>query len=131
MVGTRSQKNKEMAANSQARSSHAIKDTVRDTTLEFVDKVLGRMETLESSWNQEVGSLSKERETISKVKEELEELQTQHDELKTQFEYTDFLCTQLEGRVKEVEESRDQGLAKIVNLKETLDKANKALEEAQ
>eukprot|EP00253_Pinus_taeda_P009117 PITA_09117 len=79
-----------MAANSQARSSHAVKDTVRDTTPEFVDKVFGRMETLENSWNQE-----------------------------------------LEGRVKEVEESRDQGLAELVNLKGNLDKANKALEEAQ
>eukprot|EP00253_Pinus_taeda_P027727 PITA_27727 len=103
MVDTRSQKNKKMAANSQAGSSHMMKDAVRDTTLEFIDKVIGRMETLENSWNQEVGLLNKERETISK----------------------------LEGRVKEVEESRDQGLAELANLKGTLDKANKALEEAQ
>jgi len=93
MVDTRSQKNKKMTANSQAGSSHTMKDAVRNTTLEFIDKVIERMETLENSWNQEVGSLNKERETISKVKEELEELRTQHDELKTQFEYTDFLCT--------------------------------------
>jgi len=33
--------------------------------------------------------------------------------------------------VKEVEESRDQGLAELVNLKGTLDKTNKAPEEAQ
>eukprot|EP00253_Pinus_taeda_P018057 PITA_18057 len=90
MVDTRSQKNKKMAANSQVGSSHTMKDAVRDTTLEFIDKVIGRMETLENSWNQE-----------------------------------------LEGRVKEVEESRDQGLAELVNVKGTLDKTNKALEEAQ
>eukprot|EP00253_Pinus_taeda_P030757 PITA_30757 len=131
MVDTRSQKNREMAANCQARANHAMKDATRDTSGEFIDKVLGRMDALESSWNQEVGSMNKEWETISKVKEEIEELRTQHDELKTQFEYTDYLCMQLEGKVKEVEELRDQGIAELVNLKASLDKANKALEGAQ
>eukprot|EP00253_Pinus_taeda_P019796 PITA_19796 len=131
MVDTRSQKSKKMASNSQARSSHAMKDTVRDATLEYMEKVLVRMESLDNSWNQEVDSLTKERETISKVKEELEGLRTQHDELKTQYEYIDFLCTQLEGRVKEVKVSRDQGLAEIMNLKGALDKTSKALEEAK
>eukprot|EP00253_Pinus_taeda_P015291 PITA_15291 len=83
MVDTRSQKSKKMASNSQAGSSHAMKDTVRDATLEYMEKVLVRMESLENSWNQEVDSLTKEREAISKVKEELEGLRTQHDELKT------------------------------------------------
>ena len=41
------------------------------------------------------------------------------------------MCTQLEIRVKEVEEARDQRLAEIVNLKESLDKANKSLDEAK
>eukprot|EP00253_Pinus_taeda_P019438 PITA_19438 len=131
MVDTRSQKSKKMASKSQARSSHAMKDMVRDATLEYMEKVLVRMESLENSWNQEVDSLTKEREAISKVKEELEGLRTQHDELKMQYEYTDFLCTQLEGRVKEVKESRDQGLAEIMNLKGALDKTSKALEEAK
>eukprot|EP00253_Pinus_taeda_P010563 PITA_10563 len=83
MVDTRSQKSKKMASNSQARSNHVMKDTVRDATLEYMEKVLVRMESLENSWNQEVDSLTKEREAISKVKEELEGLRTQHDELKT------------------------------------------------
>jgi len=60
MVDTWSQKNKKMAANSRDGSSHTMKDAVRDTTLEFIDKVIGRMETLENSWNQEMGSLNKE-----------------------------------------------------------------------
>ena len=50
------------------------------------------------------------------MKEELDELWTQH-------EYTDLLCTQLEVRVKEVEEARDQGLAEIVGLRKSLDEA--------
>ena len=41
------------------------------------------------------------------------------------------MCTQLEIRVKEVEEARDQGLAEIANLKESLDKVNKSLDEAK
>eukprot|EP00253_Pinus_taeda_P030661 PITA_30661 len=68
MVDTRLQKSKKMAANSQAGSSHTMKDAVRDTTLEFMEKV---------------------------------------------------------------EESRDQGLVEIVNLKGTLDKTSKALDEAK
>lgn len=57
----------------------------------------------------------KDQEANSKMKEELEELRTQH-------EYTDLMCTQLEVRVKEVEEAKDQGLAEIMDLKKSLDK---------
>ena len=67
-----------MAANSQAGSSHTMKDAVKDTTLGFMERVIERMETLENSWNQDVDSLTKERETISKVKEELKELHNQY-----------------------------------------------------
>ena len=59
---------------------------------------------------------AKEHEANSKMKEVFDELRTQH-------EYTDLMCTQLEVRVKEVEEARDQGLAEIVNLKKSLDEA--------
>eukprot|EP00253_Pinus_taeda_P008212 PITA_08212 len=101
MVDTRSQKSKKMASNSQAGSSHAMKDTVRDATLEYMEKVLVRMESLENSWNQEVDSLTKEREAISKVKEELEGLRTQHDELKTN-------TRALDKTSKALEEAKDE-----------------------
>ena len=50
------------------------------------------------------------------MKEELQELRTQH-------EYTDIMCTQLEVRVKEVEEVRDHSLVEIMDFKKSLDKA--------
>lgn len=53
--------------------------------------------------------VEKDQEANSKMREELDELQTQH-------EYTDLMCTQLEVKVKEIEQERDQGLAEIVNL---------------
>jgi len=120
MVETRSQRKKklvEMAAESQAGSSHVVKDT----TIGFIEKVLEKVEDMESSWDRKMDLFAKEQEVYSKVKEELDELRTQHDELPTQYEYTDLMCIQLEIRVKEVEESRDQGLAEIVNLKKTLE----------
>jgi len=58
----------------------------------------------------------REQEANSKMREELKELRTQH-------EYTDLMSTQLEVRVKEVEEARDQGLAEIVGLRKSLDEA--------
>eukprot|EP00253_Pinus_taeda_P003556 PITA_03556 len=137
MVGTRSQKNKEMAANSQVRTNHAMKDTTRDVTLEFIDKVFGRVDTLENSWNQEVGSLNKERETISKVKEELKELRTQHDELKTQFEYTDYLCGGVPHvKVKEPESYDGTRSAKVLgnflwDMEQYLERLNLSKGEAQ
>eukprot|EP00253_Pinus_taeda_P022531 PITA_22531 len=59
------------------------------------------------------------------------EFADKHDELKTKYEYTDFLCTHLEERLEKVEESRDQGMAEIGNLKGTFDKTIKTLEEVQ
>ena len=50
------------------------------------------------------------------MKEELDELRTQH-------KYTGLMCTQLEVRVKEVEEARDQGLSEIMGLRKSLDEA--------
>lgn len=73
--------------------------------------MLDKVEDMESSWEKKMYLLIKEQEVYSKVKEELDELRTQHEELRTQYEYTNLMCTQLEARVKEVEESRDQGLA--------------------
>jgi len=115
MVETRLQKKKqllEMAAESQAGSSHGAKDA----TMAFIEKVLEKMEDLETFWTKEMGLIKKDQEANSKMKEEFDELRTQH-------EYTDLMCTQLEVRVKEVEEARDQGLAEIVNLKKSLDEA--------
>lgn len=102
MVGTRSQK--KMAADSQAGSSHTIKEPARDPHNEIMDKVIERMEALESTWSQDVSSLVKEREAILKLREELVGLRVQHEELKRQYEFTEFQCTRLEERVKEVEE---------------------------
>ena len=122
MVETRLQRRKkllEMVVESQAGSSHVVKDT----TIGFIEKVLEKMEDMETSWDKKMDLFAKEQEANLKTKEELEELRTQHDELRTQYEYTDLMCTQLEVRVKEVEEARDQGLADIVNLKKTLDEA--------
>ena len=111
MVETRSQRKKklvEMAAGSQVGSSHETE------TLTLMEKIVWRMGAIETSWEKEVEFLTKERAANLKLREEF-------DELQTQYEYTDLMCTQLEIRVKEVEESRDQGLAKIVNLKKTLE----------
>ena len=81
-----------------------------------MEKVLLRMEVMETSWDKKMDLYIKEQEANSKMKEELNELRTQH-------EYTDLMCTQLEVRVKEVEEARDQGLAEIMDLKKSLDEA--------
>ena len=121
MVETRSQRKKkllEMAAGSHVGSGHETE------TLSLMEKMLLRMEAMESSWDTKVDLLTKEQEASSRLREELDELRTQH-------EYTDLMCTQLEIRVKEVEEARDQGLVEIVNLKKSLDKANKFLDEAK
>lgn len=53
--------------------------------------------------------VEKDQEVNSKMGEELDELQNQH-------EYTDLMCTQPEVRIKDIEEERDRGLAKIVDL---------------
>ena len=103
MVETRSQRKEklvEMAAGSQAGSSHNGKET----TMEFIERVLVKVENMEVSFE-----------------EKLDELRIQNDELKTQNEYTEFRCAQFEQKVKEVEESRDQSLAEIENLKKTLE----------
>ena len=115
MVETRSQRRRkllEIATVSQVGSSHGV----RDATITLMEKVLEKMEDLEASWNKKMDLIDRDQEANSKMREELNELQTQH-------EYTDLMCTQLEVRVKEVEEARDQGLAEIVNLKKTLDEA--------
>jgi len=77
--------------------------------MEFIKKVLERMEDLEAYWTKKMDLVKKDQEANSKMKEELDELQTQH-------EYNDIMCTQLEVKVKEIEEARDQGLVEIVNL---------------
>ena len=117
MVETRSQRKKkllEMATGSQVGSSHETE------TLSLMEKIVLRMGAMESSWEKEVELLTKEQEANSKLREDFEELRTQH-------EYTDLMCTQLEIRLKEVEESRDQGLAEIVNLKKSLETVNDEL----
>jgi len=119
MVGTRSQKNK-MAANSQT-GNHATKDETRKTTPEFVEKVIEKMDSLESSW----------KEAFEKLQQRQDEILDQNDELKTRLEFSDLRCTRLEEGLKEVEESRDQGLAEIENLKGAFDKIKQALENAQ
>ena len=101
-----------MAAESQARSSHSAKDA----TMALMKKVLEKMEDLEDFWTKKMDLIERDQEANSKMREELEELPTQH-------EYTDLMCTQLEVRVKEVEEARDQGLAEIVDLRKSLDEA--------
>jgi len=114
MVETRLQRRKkllEMAAESQAGSSN-----VQDATITLMEKVLLRMEVMETSWDKNMDLFAKEQEANSKMKEEFAELRTQH-------EYIDLMCTQLEIRVKEVEEARDQGLAKIMDLKKSFDEA--------
>ena len=99
MVETRLQKSKkllEMAIDSQAGSSHGAKDA----TMAFMEKVLEKMVDLEAFWTKKMDLIKRDQEANSKMREELEELQTQH-------EYTDLLCTQLEVRVKEIEEAKD------------------------
>lgn len=103
MVETRSQKKKksvEMAAEFQGESSHHEKDS----TNEFIERMLEKKAKMEGS-----------------LREELDELRIQNDELKTQNEYTEFRYAQFEQRIKEVEESRDQSLAKVENLEKTLE----------
>ena len=103
MVKTRSQgkeKLVEMAAGSQAGSSH----DGEETPMEFIERVLVKVENMEISFE-----------------EKLDELRMQNDEVKTQNEYTEFRCAQFEQRIKEVEEPRDQSLAKIENLEKTLE----------
>jgi len=102
MVETRSQKKKkllEMAVGSHVGYSHE-----KDTTLALMEKMLLRMEAMETSWENKMGLFTQGQETNAKMKEEFDELRTQH-------EYIDLMCTQLDIRVKEVEEARDQGIA--------------------
>ena len=101
-----------MAGESQVGSSHCAKDA----TMAFIEKVLEMMEDLEAYWTKKMDLVEKDQEANSKMRAELDEIQTQN-------EYTDLMCTQLEVRVKEVEEARDQGLAKIVDLRKSLDEA--------
>ena len=101
-----------MAVESQVGSSHGAKDA----TMAFMEKVLEKMEDLEEFWTKKMDLIERDQEANSKMREEIEELRTQH-------EYTDIMCTQLEVRVKEVEEARDQGLAEIVGLRKSLDEA--------
>ena len=91
MVETRLQNKKkllEIVIESQAGSSHG-----QDATLSLMEKMLLRMEVMETSWDKKMDLLAKEQEANSKMKEELDELRTQHDELRTQYEYTDLMCT--------------------------------------
>lgn len=100
------------AGESQVGCSHGVKDA----TMAFIEKVLERMEDLEAYWTKKIDLFMKDQEGNSKMKEELNELWTQH-------KYIDLICTQLEGKVKEIEEARDHGLGEIVNLQKSLDEA--------
>ena len=77
-------------------SSHVAKDA----SLAFIKKVLERKEDLESYWTKKMDLVMKDQEDTLKMREEIDELQTQH-------EYIDLICTQLEVKVKEIEEARD------------------------
>lgn len=100
-----------MAAESQAGSSHG-----QDATIALTKNMLLRMEVMENSWDKKMDLFAKEQEANLNMKEEFDELQTQH-------EYVDLMCTQHEVRVKEVEETRNQGLAEIMDLKKSPDEA--------
>ena len=72
MVETRSQRKKkllEMAAKSRAGSSH-----VQDATITLMEKVLLRMEVMETSWDKKMDLFTKEQEANSKMKEEFDEI---------------------------------------------------------
>jgi len=100
-----------MAAESQVGSSHG-----QDANLALMEKMMLRMEAMETSWDKKMDLFTQEQEANAKMKEEFNEFWTHH-------EYIDLMFTQFEIRVKEVEEERNQGLAKIVNLKKSLDEA--------
>ena len=79
MVETRLQKSKkllEMATDYQSGSSH----TMKDTTLGFIEKVIEKMEALETSWDKKMDLLAREQETNLKTKEEVELTQHWHIE---------------------------------------------------
>ena len=71
-----------MVAESQAGSSHGV----QDATMALMEKVLKKMEDMETFWNKKMDLFDKEQEANLKMKEELDEIRTQH-------EYTDLLCT--------------------------------------
>ena len=101
-----------METESKVGSSHGVKDA----TMAFMEKALEKMEDLEAFWTKKMDLVDKDQEANSKMREELDELWIQH-------EYTNLMCTQLEVRVKEVEEVRDQGLVEIVGLQKSLGEA--------
>jgi len=85
MVETRLQRRRKllaMVAESQAGSSHGV----QDATMALMEKVLKKMEDMETFWNKKMDLFDKEQEANLKMKEELDEIRTQH-------EYTDLLCT--------------------------------------
>lgn len=102
-----------MAGESQVGESSHI---ATDSSFTLIEKVLERMEELESYWIMKMNLVMKDQEENSKVREQFDELWTQH-------KYTDLMCTQLEVKVKEIEEARDRGLEKILNLQKSLDEA--------
>ena len=59
-----------MAAESQVGSSHGAKDT----TLGFIEKVLEKMEDMETFQTKKMELIERDQEANSKMKEELEEL---------------------------------------------------------
>lgn len=66
----------------------------------FTERILERMEELESYWTTKMTLVMKELEDHVQMKEELDELRTRH-------EYTNLKCTQLQGDVKDIGEARD------------------------
>lgn len=76
-----------------SESSHNVTEV-------FIERILERMDELESYWTAKMVVVMKDLEANAKMREELDELQTQH-------EYTDIKCTQLENEVKEIGEARD------------------------
>lgn len=102
-----------MAGESRVVSS----ESSHNATEAFINKILERMEALESYWTTKMDLVMKELEDHVQMREEFDELRTWH-------EYTDLKCTQLEIEVKEIGEAGDKCLAEIVNLRKSLDGAN-------
>eukprot|EP00253_Pinus_taeda_P011267 PITA_11267 len=114
MVKTRLQRRKRLLAMAESHAGSSRSPV--GTTVELMQKVVERLEYLEDHFEKKIDLVLEEQKAFLKVKDELDELRTQH-------EYTDLMCTQLELRVKDVEDSRDQGLMEIMDLKKALDEA--------
>lgn len=116
MVYTRSQRRK-LLVEMVGETHVVLGESSHIATEAFIERILERMEELESYWTAKMAMVMKDLEANAKMREELNELRTQH-------KYTNLKCTQLEDEVKEIGEARDRGLAGILNLQKSLDDAN-------